>query len=219
MHISVAEHLYTDSSSGHPRRPRSFIALAPTRRKVSWQSSGQGIRGITVETVESKIVKKNESKTGRGTETRAGTGSEIENETGIKIEYGVEIRTKSLIGIEIRKMKGLFAAGFVQIGIVIGNRIRIESGTGKRIENGNRITFKAGGLARGERVCERLEIWWSSPPIGTRNPIGVIRTLPAFRNGMFDGEKWGDREGVGHCNPHSMDEMQQRKLLFHVRVP
>ncbi|GBP81200.1 hypothetical protein EVAR_58038_1 [Eumeta japonica] len=41
-------------------------------------------------------------------------------------------------------MNELFSFGFVQIGIVIGSEIRIESGTGNRIENGNRMGIESG---------------------------------------------------------------------------
>ncbi|GBP51521.1 hypothetical protein EVAR_44497_1 [Eumeta japonica] len=44
----------------------------------------------------------------------------------------------------MQKLKELYAIGFVQIRTVIGSGITIESVTGNRIENGNRITIESG---------------------------------------------------------------------------
>ncbi|GBP60917.1 hypothetical protein EVAR_48722_1, partial [Eumeta japonica] len=81
----------------------------------------------------------------RKTKFRARAGSKIENETWVKIECGIGIRIESLIGIEIQKTKELFAPGFVEIGTVINNGIRIDSeneiknATGVQNECGNGI--------------------------------------------------------------------------------
>ncbi|GBP15961.1 hypothetical protein EVAR_12543_1 [Eumeta japonica] len=57
---------------------------------------------------------------------------------------------------------------------------------------------------------------WSSPTMDTRNPKGVTIALPSSwveMGYLLKGDRW---RGVGHRTSHSLDEIQQRKLLLHV---
>ncbi|GBP44714.1 hypothetical protein EVAR_81482_1 [Eumeta japonica] len=59
----------------------------------------------------------------------------------------------NVIGIEIQKMKELFALDFVQIRTMISSGIKIKSWTENRIDDGNRITIISGtGIKNGTGV-------------------------------------------------------------------
>ncbi|GBP05930.1 hypothetical protein EVAR_3211_1 [Eumeta japonica] len=73
----------------------------------------------------------------------------------------------------------------------------------------------------GKPAGEPSDSRWSTPPMYTCVLRGVTSALPDSweRIGMQGDLIYGmGRVGVHHRNSQSLDEIQQRKLLFHLRV-
>ncbi|GBP70939.1 hypothetical protein EVAR_48947_1 [Eumeta japonica] len=90
--------------------------------------------------------------------------------------------------------------------------IKIESRIGIRIESPIGIEI--------EKMKELFTPSFAQIGIGQRLPGQlVLRYIkPKTYVNREDRTDRGGREGVGHCKSHSIDKMQQRKLLLNVRI-